>query len=182
MPRPDWIEVGRVARAHGVRGEVRVAPSTDNPERFVVGAVMYAASAGGGLRPTDPDRVRVEISSIRGTEDSPIVSFAGFETRTDAEALRGSVLQVPAAELPELEEGDFYSFDLEGLAAESVDGSPLGTVTEVLETPAHDLLVIALVQGGELLVPFTYELVPEVDLENGRVVVDAQRLRPPEED
>jgi 16S rRNA processing protein RimM len=180
MPPPEWIEVGRVARAHGVRGEVRVTLSTDNPDRFVVGAVMYAAPHRAGLMRSGPGRVPLQISSIRGMDDSPIVGFVGYETRTDAESLRGSVLQVPISELPELEEGEFYPFELEGLVAVDLAGAPLGTVAEVLETPAHDLLAVTLANGGELLVPFTHEIVPEVDLGAGRLVVDADRLRPAE--
>jgi 16S rRNA processing protein RimM len=119
---------------------------------------------------------------MKGTDDSPIVKFAGVESRTDAEGLRGFVLQVPAAELPELDEGEFYSFELEGLEVRSLNGEVVGTVTEVLESPAHDLLAIELAPGGEMLAPFVHEFVPEVELESGYLVVDMERLRPADDD
>lgn len=182
MTRPEWIEVGRVSRAHGVRGDVRVTLSTDNPDRFVVGAVLYGIPGRPGLRRTEPDRVPLEIESMKGMDESPIVKFAGVESRTEAEGLRGLVLQVPVAELPELEEGEFYSFELEGLEVRSPDGAVVGAVTEVLESPAHDLLAIGLAAGGEMLAPFIHEFVPEVDVRAGYVVVDVERLRPADDD
>src|SRR5665811_709391 len=126
MSLPEWIEVGRISRAHGVRGDVRVTLCTDNPDRFVVGAVMYGVAGRSGLRRAEPERVPLEIESMKGMDDSPIVKFAGVESRTDAEGLRGLVLQVPAAELPELDEGEFYSFELEGLEVRSLDGEVVG--------------------------------------------------------
>ena len=182
MPRPEWIEVGRISRAHGVRGDVRVTLCTDNPDRFVVGAVMYGVADRSGLRRAEPERMPLEIESMKGLEDSPIVKFAGVESRTEAEGLRGLVLQVPAADLPELDEGEFYSFELEGLEVRSPDGTVVGTVTEVLESPAHDLLAIDLAAGGEMLAPFIHEFVPDVDLDSGYLVVDMERLRPADDD
>lgn len=124
MPRPDWIEVGRVQRAHGVHGEVRVASSTDNPDRFVPGETVYARDARPGLAggrrvatspPGDADRVPLEIEDARGTYENPLIAFVGIDTREQAEALRGFVLEVPGDRLPDLEEGEYYLCDLEGL-------------------------------------------------------------------
>ena len=124
MPRPDWVEVGRVQRAHGVRGEVRVASSTDNPDRFVPGETVYARDARPGVirarraeaaSAGDADRVPLEIEDARGTYDNPIIAFIGIETREQAEGLRGFVLEVPGDQLPDLEDGEYYLCDLEGL-------------------------------------------------------------------
>lgn len=161
---------------------MRVTLSTDNPDRFVVGAVLYGIPSRSGLRHTESSRVPFEIESLKGTDDSPIVKFAGVESRTEAEGLRGLVLQVPLEELPELDEGDFYSFDLEGLEVRSLDGAVVGAVAEVLESPAHDLLAIDLVSGGEMLAPFIHEFVPEVHVDSGYLVVDVERLRPADDD
>lgn len=178
MARPDWIEVGRVSRPHGVGGEVRVVVTSDNPDRFVPGAVVYALRAPHGLRQAqEAERTALEIGDVRGMEGKPIVAFAGIRTREAAEGLRGSVLQVPAGELPDLDEGEYYSFDLEGLEVRAVDGGGvLGRVTEVLESPAHDLLAVRRLQGGEILVPFTHEIVPVVDMAGGFVEVDLRRI------
>lgn len=170
--------MGRVSRAHGIKGEVRVVVTTDNPERFVPGAVVYAGRARSGLREApDGGRSELRIEQVRGMEDTPIVAFAGVTTREAAESLRGCVLQVHSRDLPALEEGEYYSFDLEGLAVRSLDdGEVLGRVTELLESPAHDLLVVGLARGGELLVPFTHEVVPVVSLPEGYLVVDVRRV------
>jgi len=169
-----------VSRAHGIGGEVKVAVTTDNPERFVPGAVLHGERMGTGLRQAqdqDPERQRLEIRSVRGMEGRPIVAFAGIETREAAENLRGLVLQVPANDLPELEDGEYYSFDLVGLEVRAVGGfGSLGRVAEVLESPAHDILAVDLEKGGELLVPFTHEIVPIVDLRAGFVVVEVGRV------
>ena len=182
MSLPEWIEVGRVSRAHGVRGDVRVTLSTDNPDRFVKGAVLHGVPSRPGLRQAESGRVTLEIESIKGMADSPIVKFAGVDDRTQAEGFRGWVLQVPLSELPALEDGEFYSFELEGLEARSLDGTVVGVVREVLESPAHDLLAIELSSGGEMLAPFIHEFVPVVEVESGYVTVDVERLRPADDD
>jgi len=183
MPRPEWIEVGRIARAHGLHGEVRVSSSSDNPDRFVDGGTVYAVPGRSALARAaalpgagEPTPVTLEMESVRGTLDSPIVAFVGVDTRDQAEALRGYVLRVPASELPDLEDGEFYSFDLEGLEVRGFDGVRVGVVGEVLETPAHDLLSVVRDSGGEVLVPFTHEIVPTVDMEAGYLVADVERM------
>jgi 16S rRNA processing protein RimM len=176
MPRPEWIEVGRVKRAHGVRGEVRVLPSTDNPERFAPGEVLYGLLPGGG------ERRLLEVEDVRGTWDSMIVAFVGLEAREDADALRGCILQVPAGALPELGTEEYYPFDLEGLDVRStVSYATVGIVQELLESPAHELLAILLSGGSEVLVPFTFEAVPEVRIDEGYVVVEDRFLHGPDE-
>jgi 16S rRNA processing protein RimM len=175
--RPDWIEVGRVVRAHGVRGEVRVAPSTDNPDRFVAGSRVFlrprGAAEGEGRRP-------LIVAGLRGADDFPIVSFEGISGRDEAELLRGSLLEIPLSELPALSENEFYAFDLEGLQARTPAGRRVGVVKELLEGPANDVLVLTLESGGELLVPFVEPAVPEVDMAAGFLVVQEDFLRPPE--
>ena len=172
MPRPEWIEVGRVRRAHGIEGEVRVSPSTDNPERFAPGEVMYA------LPRDSEERLRLEVEGVRGTWDSMIVAFVGCATREGAEALRGHTLQVPVSELPELEGDEYYPFDLEGLEVRTASGEVVGRVHEVLESPAHELLAIRLTGGPEVLAPFTLEAVPEIQMREGFVVVEERFLHP----
>jgi len=189
MPRPEWIEVGRVTRAHGVSGEVRVSPSTDNPDRFVPGARLFARPEGRAAARAVPDRPPdgpeapagerrpLEIVSIRGAEGSPIVAFAGVRTRDEAAELCGWVLEVPAGALPELEPGEFYPFDLEGLTVRLPDGSEVGRVVELLDAPANDVLVVRLeADGREHLLPFVEEAVPDVCLGDGYLVVNERFL------
>jgi 16S rRNA processing protein RimM len=175
MPRPEWIEVGRISRPHGVHGEVRVALSSDNPERFVAGATLHARpgrTGVAGARP--PEQVLLAIDSVRGNVDFPIVAFREIPDRGRAEAFSGYVLEILCDELPQLEDDEYYPFDLIGLEARDSAGSVLGRISDVLESPAHAILAVSLRSGGEVLVPFVLAAVPEVAVEAGYLVVDTE--------
>ena len=175
MPRPEWIEVGRISRPHGVHGEVRVALSSDNPERFVAGATLHARPGRKGVAGARlPEQVRLTIDSVRGDVDFPIVAFIEIPDRGRAEAFSGYVLEVLCDELPPLNDDEFYPFDLIGLEARDSGGSVLGRITDVLESPAHAILAVSLRSGGEALVPFVLAAVPEVAVEAGYLVVDIE--------
>jgi 16S rRNA processing protein RimM len=154
--------VGRIGRPHGLRGEVVVQVRTDFPEqRFVVGAQL---GGDGGHTFT--------VEAVRPHSGALLVRFAGVSDRAAAAQLSGLVLTADVTALPELDDPDeFYDHQLEGLAAVGPDGATLGTVREVVHAPASDLLVLA-TDHGEALVPFVREIVPEVDLAGGRVVLD----------
>jgi 16S rRNA processing protein RimM len=158
------VTVGRVGRAHGLRGEVVVEVRTDDPDRrFAVGAVL----------PTEPESVGpLTVAGVRRQSGRLIVRFTGVRGRTEAEALRGTRLQAEVAEGerpggPE----DYYDHQLVGLAAATVDGRDLGRVTDVVHLPGQELLALELPDGREVLVPFVAALVPEVDLAGGRLLV-----------
>jgi 16S rRNA processing protein RimM len=175
MPRPEWIEVGRVSRPHGVHGEVRLSLSSDNPERFLPGATLHARPGRTGVAgPRLQEQVLLTVESIRGDEDFPIVGFREIADRDRAEAFSGYVLEIRSGELPELEEDEFYPFDLVGLEARDPSGAVMGRVSDALESPAHDILVVALQSGGEALVPFVRAAVPVVAAEAGYLVVDPE--------
>jgi 16S rRNA processing protein RimM len=179
MPRPEWIEVGRISRPHGVHGEVRVTLSSDNPERFVGGATLYARPGRRGVAGLRlPERVPITIESVRGDDDFPIVAFEQIPDRDKAEALTGYILEVPGAQLPDLDDDEFYPFDVIGLEARDPSGSVLGRVTDALDSPAHAILSITLEGGGEALVPFVLSAVPSVDVDSGYLVVDPEFASP----
>jgi len=173
MARPEWIEVGRISRPHGVHGEVRVTPDSDNPDRFAPGSVFFARPARVGVAgPREPRQVRLTVESIRGDGAFPIVAFEEVTDRDAAEALSGHLLEVSSAELPELDEDEFYPFDLEGLEVRDPEGAVTGRVTDIVESPAHAILIVGLEAGGELLVPFVQAAVQTVDVAAGFIVVD----------
>lgn len=148
---------------HGVRGEVRVDPRSDVPDRFRVGATLLCD----GLGP-------LTVSSLRGTAQQPIVGFAGYRSRPGAEPLRGRALRVSVDEARRATKGSYLWADLVGLRAETPSGEPIGTVSELLRAGETDVLVVARAQGGELLVPAIASVVREVDVAGGRVVVIPQ--------
>jgi len=178
MSRPEWIEVGRIVRPHGVRGEVRISPESDNPERFAPGAVLHARPDRPGLTVHVSERICLTIETIRGDDEFPIVAFREIDDRQQAKALRGFVLEIPADMLPELEENEFYPFDLEGLAVRDSAGVTVGKVVEVLDYPAHGVLVIALEGKGNCMVPFVAEAVPTVRVAEGYLIVESRFLAP----
>jgi 16S rRNA processing protein RimM len=158
------VAVGRVGKAHGVRGDAFVEPWTDAPdERF---------SPGSRLTTEPADRGPLTVESSRDHSGKLVVHFAGVDDRNAVEALRGTVLLVPAGARPVIEDPDeFYDTDLIGLAVRTVQGRQLGAITDVLHSPAGSLLAID-VDGREVLVPFRTEFVPVVDLAAGIAEID----------
>ena len=159
------LVVGRVGKPHGINGAVTVEVRTDDPDaRFAPGSSLR----------TDPaERGPLVIEEARSRPGGLVVTFAGRTSREDAEALRGTVLLVDSADLPPIDTDDeWYDHDLLGLAVVDPAGAALGTVADVVHSPASDLLVVRDADGGEHLVPFVRELVPAVDVPGGRVVVD----------
>lgn len=138
---------------------------TDDPERrFAAGSVL-------GSDP--PERGPLTVAQARWHSGRLLVSFAGVADRTAAEALGGTLLVADSSTSSPADDPDeYWDHELVGLAVLTVSGQPLGAVEEVLHPPGGDLLVVHRVDGGELLVPFVREIVPEVDLPTGRLVVD----------
>lgn len=158
------LVVGRVGRAHGVRGEVLVALRTDDPDtRFAPGAVLV----------TDPEeRGPLTVVSARRHSGRYVVAFDGVTDRAGASALTGTALVVDSADLPPPEDPDeFHDAQLLGLRVQSTDGADIGELADVVHGPGGDLLVIR-VDDREVLVPFVREMVPTVDVPGGLVVID----------
>lgn len=154
--------IGKLTRPHGLRGELRCVPETDFPERFEQTDEVEIFS-----EQVPPRRVAVE--SARLHQNLVLIKFKGIDRVEEAEPLRGFLVAVSDEETIELEEGEYYHYEIEGLQAFDPDGKSLGVVDEVLSTPAHELYRI-----GDLLIPAVPEYVLEVDLDNARIVV-----RPP---
>ncbi|TCK25459.1 ribosome maturation factor RimM [Pseudonocardia endophytica] len=164
----DQVLVGVVVRVHGLRGEVVVEPHTDSPsERFAAGAVFDARTTRGESRGS------IEVRASRPHSGRLLVTFAGVDDRDAAEALRGLRLLLATSELPPADDPDeFHVHQLEGLPVELADGSPVGTVREVVHGPGGELLVLRRSGADDALVPFVSAIVPTVDLDTGRIVID----------
>jgi 16S rRNA processing protein RimM len=163
----NWDEmavVGRIARAHGIRGQVIVNAETDFPEeRFQAGAELFVAR-GEVVEP-------LTITSVRFHRDRPVIGLRGVETMNDAEALAGLELRVPADRLAPLQAGTFYRHDLVGCRVVTAAGADVGVVTAVEGTMGRSRLVVASA-GGEVLVPFVSAICPVIDPEGRRIVID----------
>ncbi|TIC88193.1 ribosome maturation factor RimM [Nocardioides sp. GY 10113] len=162
------VVVGRIGKPHGIRGEVTVDVRSDEPDRrFHPGAVLRAAPPRG----SDFPHATLTVEGARWHQSVLLLAFEEIPDRNAAEAARGVVLHatVDAEERPE-DPDEFYDHQLIGLAAVDLDGTPLGEVTGLVHG-AQDLLRLRTVAGREALVPFVTALVPEVDLDGGRVVI-----------
>jgi 16S rRNA processing protein RimM len=158
---PDPVTIGTVVGTHGVRGTVRVKPAGTG-EHLREGVSPVVAG------------IRRAIKNARLTPKGFLLNLKGIDDRRAAAALGGEDLLLDRAELDSPEMGEFYVGDLVGLAAIDDAGTRLGEVAETFETAAHEVLVVR-AEAGDLLVPFTMEHVPGVDLGSGRITV-----RPPE--
>jgi 16S rRNA processing protein RimM len=156
---PGYVAVGRVSTSWGVRGVVKVIPLVDSRERLAP-----------GRRVTVTGQHRT-IESSRWQKGLAYLKLSGIDDREAAFTLRQRLLTVPESELDPLDEGHYYRFQLVGLAVETTAGAALGRVTDVLTTGANDVYVV---QGerGEILVPATDDIVKEIDLERGRMVIE----------
>ena len=163
ISEPDGLVVGVIKTPHGVRGEVRVDPRSDVPDRFRVGAVLDCDDLG-----------PLTIRTLRGTPKEPIVGFDGYASRPDAEPLRGKFLRVAVDEARRATKGSYLWADLVGLRAETPAGEPIGSVSDILRAGETDVLVVSRERGGELLVPVIASVVREVDVEGGRIIVAPQ--------
>jgi 16S rRNA processing protein RimM len=155
------VLLGRIAGAHGIRGEALIRTFTEQPEDIAA----YGPLSDGGER-------TFEILSARATAKGVVARFAGISDRTAAEALKGTELFVDRDRLPVVEDGTFYHADLIGLAAVDPEGQPLGEIVAVHNYGAGDLLEVRLAETGSTeLVAFTETFVPEIDLASGRAVL-----------
>ncbi|WP_431969489.1 ribosome maturation factor RimM [Nocardia sp. bgisy134] len=163
------LVVGRVAKSHGVRGELVVEIRTDEPEeRFAVGATLR------GRLPRSTEVRDFTVESAREHSGRLLVFLAGIADRTAADALRGTLFLVDSEDLPPSDDPDeFYDHELEGLTVQLTDGAVVGTVTEVLHSAAGELLSVrAADDGREILIPFVTAIVPTVSIADRLVVID----------
>jgi 16S rRNA processing protein RimM len=160
------VAVGRIVRTQGRRGEVRVEPLTDAPERLRDLRECWLVPPAAG------ERHAVEAVWFQGRV--PVVKLAGSTSRTDAQALVGRLLTIPRASVRPLPPDRFYAFDLVGCVVETPEGVPLGTIAEIVVGPEHDYWTVQRA-GRTWLLPAVAAIVERVDLSARRILV-----RPPE--
>lgn len=157
------VVVGVIRAAHGLRGEVRIAASTDVPDRFRPGAALECEDVG-----------VLRVESVRPGTKSTIVRFRGYRDRDAAAALGGKALYVSRAEARRAAGEAHIWADLLGLRAVDPSGTELGTLSEVLRAGETDVLIVDRPSGGQLLVPALESVVREVDVAGGRIVIAPQ--------
>jgi 16S rRNA processing protein RimM len=151
------VIVGRIIAPHGLRGEVKVEPLTDFPERFETGARLWV------------DAELLVVEATRPVQKLVYIQFVGVQDRNRAESLRGKDLEAPPR--PSLSEGSFYQHDVIGLEVREQDGRLLGLVADIFPTGSNDVYVVRGDQG-ELLLPATDDVIHSVDLQSGVMHVE----------
>ncbi|MBI5289118.1 MAG: 16S rRNA processing protein RimM [Chloroflexi bacterium] len=159
-PDEGFVAVGRVQGPFGLKGELKVLSLTDNPDRFLPKAKLWA-----GQQP-------VTVAAVREAQGYVYLTLKGFHDRTSVDKFRHALLQVPEADLPELEEGEYYRFQLIGLTVVDRAGEEIGTLAEVSETGATDVYRVRTPEGKDVLLAATADVVVSVDLKAKRMVVD----------
>lgn len=154
--------IGRVVKSHGIRGEVVVELTTDEPEiRFALGEVLHGKQG--------KKEHELTIKSTRMHQGRMLIKFEEIPDRTQADSLRGTKFWAAPLENDEGEEG-FYDHELEGLKIIH-NGEEVGVVTGVMHGPAGEILEVALNDKKEALIPFVHAIVPEVDLDAGTATI-----------
>jgi 16S rRNA processing protein RimM len=157
----EFVAVGRITRAHGVKGEVAVLPLSQVEERFEPGSRLLAG----------PEHRPLTVAEVRPDRSRLLVTFEELRDRTAAEAVAGAYLFVPAAAVPEPPEGEYWPHQLVGCSVVTDQGDRLGEITEVVRGPANDIWVASGDDGREVLIPALKDVVVSVDVTTGRVEV-----------
>ena len=158
----DLLKVGVITTTHGVRGEVKVYPTTD-PERFP--ELDYV------LLDTGREKRKLEIEKVRFFKNLVILKFKGIDNINDIEMYKQRELWIPREEGQDLEEDEYYIADLIGMEVVLEDGSSFGTLTDVMETGANDVYVVENGEGQEILLPAIRECILDVDVEKNVMTI-----------
>lgn len=164
QPELRYLAIGRIVRAHGIKGEVSVTVLTDFPERFGSTEWVYVGNE------TDADAYRLQ--SHRWHKNNVLLTLDGVTDRTHAQQLTGQLVQVPMADAVPLPEGSYYVYQLVGLQVFTTAGEPLGTVVDIFETGANDVLVVQNEAQQEILLPSIPDVLKSADLDQKRITVE----------
>ena len=159
----DFLKVGVITTTHGVRGEVKVYPTTDEPERFL--------ELDHVLLDTGKEFRDLEIKNVRFFKNLVILKFKGIDNINDIEKYKGHDLWIPREEGQELDEDEYYIADLLGMNVVLEDGTEFGTLKDVMETGANDVYIINSKEHGEVLLPAIKECILNVDLESNTMTI-----------
>jgi 16S rRNA processing protein RimM len=160
-PEPSYLAVGRVARPHGVRGELKVGKLTTHPEHLADVKTLYVG----------PEQQPYRLVGVRSHKNALLIKLEGVTGRDEAEAFRGAVIYVSLQDAVPLETDEYYEHQILGLTVETDTGERLGEVVETLTLPGANEVLVVHGSRGELLIPVTEEVVVGFDLEEERIVV-----------
>ena len=161
--RTEWITIGKIVKTRGIRGEVKVFPLTDIPDRFEQLESVHAVLPDGRVQ-----QLNIEDASYH--HGCVFLCFEGYTSVEQSERLVGSLLSVDRSTSPTLPEGVYYHYEILDADVYTEQGEYLGKVTDILETGSHDVYV-ARREEKEFLIPSTNEIVLSVDRERGKIII-----------
>lgn len=158
----QFLQVGVISSTHGIRGEVKVFPTTNDPGRFQKLKKV--------LLTTEKEQIPLEIQNVRFSKQFVIVKFKGIDHINDIEKYKGSQLLVAREDAVKLEKDEYYIADLLGMEVVTDEGEK-GVLKDVIETGANEVYVIAFETSGEVLIPAIRDCILDVDVEAGKMQV-----------
>ena len=156
--------VGKVVKAHGIKGEIKVFPFSKSPDDFKSYPEVIITDESTG------ERVVYRVTRIRSWKKLAIIQLDGVENRNDSEELRGKEVWIPRQYLAQPETDEYYRHEMKGMQVVTDNGRRLGTVTSFIATPRHDILVVTGL-GREYLIPAVNELIRDIDKETGALII-----------
>jgi 16S rRNA processing protein RimM len=158
---PDFLALGRLRRPYGVHGEILMEVLTDFPERLKEGMVLYVG----------PEHRPLRLLQLKDYRGGLIVTLEGYESPEEVGELRNQYAFIPTADITPLPEGEYYQHQILGLRVIDEEGTPLGTITEILETGANDVYVVHSENSRDILLPVIDPVILEIDLNKGEIRV-----------
>lgn len=159
----DLLQVGAITQTHGIRGEVKVFPTTDDPKRF--------RKLKDVILDTGKEKITLEIEGVKFFKQFVILKFKGFDNINDIECYKGKNLYVTRENAVKLSKNEYFIADLIGLAVYDEEEKLLGELTDVLQTGANDVYTVKLAAGGEVLLPAIQQCILAIDMENRKMKV-----------
>ena len=157
------LQVGVISSTHGVRGEVKVFPTTDDVKRFKRLKEV--------ILDTGKEELTLEIEGVKFFKQFVILKFKGFDNINDIEKYKGKSLFVTRANAVRLRKDEYFIADLQGLTVVNEEEQTIGTLRDVMETGANDVYIIDMTDGREVLIPAIKECILNVDVEGGKIQI-----------
>lgn len=163
----DYLRVGVITTTHGIKGEVKVFPTTDDMERFKELKQVYLD--------TGKEYIPLEIEGVKFFKQMTILKFKGIDNINDIEKYRGKDLLITREHAVQLKEDEYFIYDLIDSEVITETGERLGILTEILKTAANDVYVVRMENGKEILLPAIKECILNIDLENKKITVHVMK-------
>lgn len=158
-----FINIGLISKPHGVRGEVKILPLTDNPERYNLLKKVFICGK------------EIGIDSVKYSGKYVILKFTGYENIDDVKKIINNYVCISRRDAVVKNEGEFFYFELEGLKVQTETGEIIGVIEEILDMPANKVFSVKNAKGREILLPFVNSVVKKIDVENGFIEIELMK-------